>query len=353
MLRPTLSSALNRKSLTDAIGKCPNQDRMSCVDAVNEAIESLLDDPLQPDEGWYGTWATMLFNVFPLPNGTATFTTPWNISRVIVLDICNRATFLRNGFYEYLQFGTGHRPKGCCGQSTCRCDVSQGFDRPNTPLLTPFPTVGPQFIRVYPTDARDVGRRFIIQGPDQNGMQVLGTDKTTGTTNIGETLLLQLPFSQSLFQFQSIEGLLKDYTNGPVNIFAVDPTTQAQTQISTMAFNETTASYRQYLLVGLPQGCCNIPGNAVQIYAQVKLEHIPAVADQDYLSIPNLQAIAEECQSKRYSRMDSQAAPSLETKHHSRAIAYLNGQLDRYEGKVRTAISVPIFGSNRLRPSFM
>lgn len=352
MLRPTLSSALNRKSLTDAIGKCPQQDRGSCVDAVNEAIESLLEDPLQPDEGWWGTWMTMLFNVTPQPDGTAIFTTPFNVSRVIVLDICNRAVFLRNGFYEYLQFGTGHRPKGCCGQSNCRCDVTQGFDRPNVPLLAPFPTSGPQIIRIYPTDARDTGKRFVIQGPDQNGNAVLGTDPTTGTTNIGETLLLNLPFVQSTFHYQNIEGLIKDYTFGPVKIFAVDPVTQAQTQISSMAFNETTASYRQYLLVGLPDKCCNT-GGPVQVYAQAKLDYVPCVADQDYLSLPNLQAIQEECQSRRYSRMDSQTAPSLEDKHHKRALAFLNGQLDKLEGKVRTAINVPIFGSNRLRPSFM
>lgn len=352
MFRPTLSSALNRKSLTQAIGKCPNQDRQSCIDAVNEAVESLLIDPLQPDEGWLGTWATMFFNVTPQPDATAIFTTPFNISRIIVLDICNRATFLRNGFYEYLQFGNGHRPKGCCGQSSCRCDVSQGFDRPNVPLLSPFPTTGPQIIRVYPTDARDVGRRFIVQGPDQNGNQVLGTDATTGVTNIGETLLLQLPFVQSQFQYQNIEGLMKDVTNGPVSIFAVDPNTQQQTQISSMAFNETTASYRQYLLVGLPQQCCNT-GGPIQIYAQAKLDYVPVAADQDYLSLPNLQAVQEECQSKRYSRMDAQTAPALEKKHHDKAIAYLNGQLDAVLGKVRTAIAVPIFGSNRLRPSFM
>lgn len=352
MLLPTLSSALNRKSLTDAIGKCPKQDRSSCVDAVNEAIESLLEDPLQPDEGWYGTWVTMNFNITPQPDGTAMFTTPANIARVIVLDICNRPTFLRNGFYEYLQFGTGHRPRGCCGQSSCRCDVSQAFDRPNVPLLSPFPTGGPQIIRVFPTDARDVGRRFVVQGPDQNGNTVLGTDPTTGTTNIGETLLLQLPFSQTQFQYQNITGLLKDFTNGPVQIFAVDPNTQAQVQISAMAFNETTASYRQYLIVGLPQQCCNT-GGPIQIFTQNKLEFFPAVADQDYLGLPNLNAIQEECQSKRYSRMDAQTAPSLEDKHHKKALSYLCGQLDKYEGKVRTAIGVPIFGSNRLRPSFM
>ena len=346
MIRPTLALALN-SGLPEHIGRCAT-DRTYVVGEINLAQQRLITDPLAPDEGWWGGWATMFFNL-TVTNTLAYVRTPREIARLIVLDICNVPRFIRNGFYEYLQFGTGHRPRGC---SSLLCDTTQAFDRADVPLLAPFPTTGPQFIRVYPTDAADVGRRVIVQGLDQNGKVVLGTDATTGGAAKGELLLLQFPFVQSTFSYQEVTGLIKDLTNGPVTIFAVDPTTGDQTQISAMETNETTAGYRQYLFAGLPKQCCQIPGGQVQVYAQAKLDFVAATADTDYLSLPNIPALDEECQSLRYSRMDTANAAQLEAKHHTAAIRLLCGQLDHFEGKTRTAIGVPLFGSNRLMPSF-
>lgn len=342
--RPTFAQALN-SGLPEAIQLCA-ADRMRVAAAVNEAQERLISDPLAPDEGWYGGWATMLFNV-NVVNHSATIVTPREVARLIVMDICKRPRFIRNGFYEYLMFGTGAQPRGC--NSLC-CQTQQAFDRPNVVTLAPFPTSAPQFITLYPSDVADVGKRMIIQGLDQNGKQVLGTDPVTGLATIGEAISLALPFSTTVNQYQQVQGFIKDQTKGPVTIFAVDPSTHSQTQISAMEVNETTASYREYFLNGLPDHCCNGPNGIVQVQAQARLDFIPVVNDTDYLLIQSLPALIEEVQSNRYSRMDAASAPSLEAKHHSRAIALLNGQLDLYQGKERTAISVPIFGSNKLRP---
>jgi len=345
--RPTFSLALN-STLPGAIGYCA-RDRVDVAAFVNKAQQQLLIDPLAPDEGWWGGWVQMLFNITPDANFTATVTTPNDIARIIVLDFCNRPRPIRNGFYEYLQFGTGHRPRSC-GHG--QCDTQQAFDRPNVATLNPFPSSSPQTIRLFPTDAADVGKRFVIQGPDQNGITVLGTDAATGASNVGETAILGFPFTNSANMFQGIDGFIKDVTKGPVQIFTVDPTTGTQTLLSSMAPNETTAAYRQYLIAGLPQHCCNTPGNQVQIYAQAKLDFVPVVADTDYLIIPNIPALEEECQAIKYARMDSANGPNLEAKHHKKALTLLNGQLDHFLGKTRTAVNVPLFGSNRPRPSF-
>lgn len=342
--RLTFSTVLN-STLPQAIGQCA-QNRTDIVAFINEAQQRLIADPLAPDEGWWGGWVTMLFTL-QVTGHIAYVRTPQEIARIIVLDVCDRPRFIRNGFYEYLQFGTGHRPKGC--SNNC-CDTMQAFDRPNVPTLVDFPTNAPQKIRVYPTDAADVGKRVIVQGPDQNGIPVLGTDVATGVSNQGETLILQFPFTDSLNTFQDVTGLLKDVTKGFVRIFTVDPTTHAQVSLSSMDPNETTASYRQYLFAGLPDHCCNRPSGSVQVVAQCRLDFQPVAADTDYLIIQNLPALKEECQAIKYSTQDSQQSPALEAKHHAKAISLLNGELDLYEGKVRTAISVPIFGSQRLRP---
>ena len=312
---------------------------------MNEAQERLIMDPLAPDEGWYGGWAHMRFNV-TVTNHTGKITTPREVARIIVLDICNRPRFIRNGFYEYLQFGTGLQPKPC---NTACCATQQVFERDNVPTLTDFPTTSPQFIRLFPTNSADVGKRVVIQGTDKNGITVLGTDPQTGLAIPGETVTLQFPFSTSVNEYQSITGLLKDETNGPVQIFTVDPVSLAQNLLSSMETNETSASYRQYLLNGLPTHCCSQPLGAVQVDAQCRLDFIPVESDTDPLIIQNVSAITEEAQSLRYSRFDSPQAPALEQKHHAKAIALLNGQLDLYLGKVNTAISVPIFGSQPLK----
>lgn len=343
MRRLTFGAVLN-SDLPKKVGLCA-QDRTEVANIVNACMQRLLIDPMAPDEGWWSGWATMLFNL-TVTNHVAYFRTPQEIARVIVLDVCNRPRFIRNGFYEYLQFGTGHRPRGC--NSNC-CDTQQAYDRPDVATLVPFPTSIPQGLRIYPTDAADVGKRVVVQGPDANGIPVLGTDPTTGGPTSGETVFLTLPFVTTVNQWQDITGLIKDPTNGPVKFFTVDPSTGVQTELSAMDPNETTASYRQYLVGGLPTHCCNTPNNTVQVYAQAKLDFQPVSSSTDYCIINNLEALKEEAQAYRYSSMDNEVSAQLEQKHHTAALRLLCGQLDNYEGKVRTAISVPIFGSDRAR----
>ena len=79
-----------------------------------------------------------------------------------------------------------------------------------------------------------------------------------------------------------------------------------------------------------------------------KLDFIPVVVPTDYLTIQNVEAIIEECESVRYSTMDSEIGADLKKKHHVEAIGLLNGQLKHMEGKSRPAISFFPFGSARL-----
>jgi len=50
--------------------------------------------------------------------------------------------------------------------------------------------------------------------------------------------------------------------------------------------------------------------------------------------------------------MESSNSSEQSMMHHVRALNLLNGQLDHFEGKTNTAIAMPLFGSNRMRPSF-
>lgn len=341
--RPTLG-ILRNSPFPARCGICAD-DLSRVASVANIVQERLMIDPLAPDEGWWGGWVDAVFNV-QVSSRTAYIVTPWDIARVIVLDICNRPRPIRNGFYEYLQFGTGHMPRNC---QNLRNTVQQAFERDNVPLLGVFPSTAPQFIRAYVTNSADVGKRLIVQGPDSNGKTVLGTDPDTGAPIVGERLYLDLPFKQSAFQYQNVTGFIKDATLGPVQIFAVDAG-GTQTLISSMEPNETTASYRRYLINNLPPNCCNSPTGTVQVNTKCKLDFVPVQSDTDYLIIQNIPALIEEGQSWRYSDQDTETAAKLEAKHHAKALALLNGQLDHYQGKTNVAISAPIFGSAKLRP---
>src|SRR5215813_10595161 len=258
--RLTFSDALNSTIPRD-VGLCAEQ-RSEVASVVNQAQEELIADPLTPEEGWWGGYVHVLFNV-QVQACQATIITPREIARVDVLDICQRPRFIRNGFYEYLMFGRGKQPRGC---SKACVQTQQAFDRDVVPLLSPFPTTGPQTIRFFPSNNADIGKLVQIQGPDQNGKTVYSVDPITGEAIIGEQVALTVPFATAAFRYQNITGLLKDFTLGPVTIFAVDASGNS-TQITSMEPNETSASYRQYFLNGMPANCCNTPQGVVQIDA--------------------------------------------------------------------------------------
>lgn len=350
MLRVTLAM-LRSSSLPGDVGLCPG-DISAVADIVNRAQMNLLYDPLAPDEGWWGGWARYRFNVTPTGPGFGYITTPQNVARLIVMDVCSKPARIRNGFYEFLEFSPGLQPKTrCCPTlQSGLCDTqTQGFERDNVVTLSDQ-TIFPSRIRFYPTDPSDVGKTILLQGTDQNHQPVTSMDGQTRAAISGEMVTLRLPFADSMFLYQSVTGIQKAATLGPVTMFQVDAFTGNQKPLTAMDPNETSASYRRYLINGLPLQCCTNPSAPTQVTAQARLDFVPVQSDPDYTIIQNIPAIIEECQAIKYSKMDAKTAPALEAKHHQRALSLLFGQLDHYLGTTNTAIRVPLFGSHRLRP---
>lgn len=324
------------------VGLCAT-DLPALAGIVNLAQERLLMDPVAPEEGWWGGWVKMLFNI---SQGAPNIIAPREVARIILMDVCKRPIFIRNQFWEYLEFGRGLQPTGCnpnCGQSF------QAYEREVVPTLNEF--VGPKTVRAYPLDPRDVGKTVIVQGPDTNDKQVTSTDALTGTTVLGENLTLNQPFVDTVNVYNDVQGIQKDITFGNVTLFQVDAMGN-QTPLSDMQPNETTGYYRKYFVNGLPNNCCNTNAGVIQVSALSKLDLVPVVADQDYLLIQSIPALLSEAQSIRYESMENSTSAQLAAAHHQKALSLLFGQCDHFLGKEHTAIRMPIFGSKRLRPSF-
>ncbi len=334
------------QSVGSPLGICVN-NIPSLVGLVNISTEQLINDPNAPDEGWWGGWAKMLMNITPNLRFT-TITLPRGVARVIVMDVCQRPTKVQNGYYEFLDFGEGLQPKLCGPNTTTTCNgFTQTYDRDTTPVLG-VQNTNPQFIRVFPTDSRDVGKSVIVQGKDQNGNVILATDPVSLQPILGEILTLTLPFVQSVNQFANpLTGIEKDSTYGPITIMQVDPVSGTAAALSSMEPSETSAAYRQYLINNLPCNCCANAQATVQVTVMAKLEYVPIASDPDYLLIPNVPALIAQCESIRYSAMDNVKALAMADKKHTDALRLLFGQLDHVLGKERPAITVPLFGTRR------
>ncbi len=323
----------------ESIGIC-STDLYRVAAVVNEAQQRLLHDPMAPDEGFWGGWAQYAFTVTPPFDYIVC---PREVARIILMDTCKRPMKIRNQFFEFLEFGRGYNPKGCngdnCGQQR------QTYERESVPTINTF--VAGNFVRAYTIDANDVGKRSVISGTDINDKVIYSTAVLTQKPYNGETITFDLPFVDTVNQFNTVTSIQKEPTLNDIVYYQVDYDTGVETPLHTMQATEQTGEYRKYFLNGLRNRCCN--ASTQQVLALCKLDFIPAQSDQDYLLIQSESALKEECMAVRYSRMDTPGSQQMSQAKHARALQLLFGQLDHFLGKYSTAITVPLFGSDRLQ----
>lgn len=344
--------------LTRSIGLCVG-DTPRLAQYVNSAQRRLLMAKEAGDEGWWGTYAEMAFQV-SLPATAAAptlpgpyLTLPRDVARLESVNICDTPIPLNNQFFEYLQFGNGRLPK-----QFNRCQgarIQQAFTRNNVPTFVDF--IPGNVLQVYLTDPADADKRVFISGTDTNNNTIYSLDGLN--QNTGQFLSLASPFSTFPTPLNTITGIQKDVTVGTVRFYSVDTTTGTSTLILTMQPGETTAWYRRYYFDNLPATCCSGTGTTgcgsntaptvIPVTAIAKLDLIPVVADTDYCLIQNLEAIIEECESIRYSEVDNpQANITMSKAKHLAAIGLLNGELAHFLGVDEPAVEWAPFGSARL-----
>jgi hypothetical protein len=331
------------------LGFCAN-DTPRLAAYVNASQRRLVYAREAGEEGWWGSWAEIAFNLDP---SAPAITFDSTVARVQAFNVCNRTVPIQNQFYEYLQFGNGRTRslvEKCPG-------TIQWYSRNNGVTFREM-TGGPQFIQVFASDPADTQqsspRRVLLQGFDNNGIPIHSQD---GLNQVqGNFLTLQSPFVQSPTpMLPPLTGIQKDVTVGQVTFFAVDPISGNSIYLLTMQPAETTAWYRRYVLTPTPAFCCNVacnsnqgPPNMVQVTAIVKLELLPVAVDTDYLLIQNIEAVLEEACAVRYSEMDTVSSKQLEAQKHKAAIGLLNGELTHYLGKDEPAVNFAPFGDARL-----
>jgi hypothetical protein len=166
-MRLRLYDVLNSR-LPALIGKCSG-DVASISQMVNSAQRRLLLCREAGDEGWWGTWAEILFLV---SRTTPHITLPREIARLEKIDICKHPVPIQNQFYEYLDFGNGRMPK----RHRDSFAIKQAYTRNN--VVTFADLVGTKIIRIYPGDVADAqaGKRVFVGGMDPSGSTVYTQD---------------------------------------------------------------------------------------------------------------------------------------------------------------------------------
>lgn len=309
-------------------------DLPRCCRYLNEAQERLIY--AGGETGWFGGWQRSVFSSVSRTNPYITLGR--EIAAIRNLDVCGTPVRVQNEFYEFLEGGVGLMPPNACDEP---CGILETYERGNFPTMVDIPTDGIYKIRVYPTDTRDLGKRILFSGNDQNGIRIRTTDGLLEAD--GEYVILTAPFSDTVSGFSLLTAAQKDTTYREVAVYAVNVATGVETLLSRYAPDELTPSYRRYYLHDLPRNCCG--SSTVQVVGMAKLEFLPVRQDTDWLLIGNLPALKEECISIHFGEMDNAAALGMADKKHKEAIRLLNMELTHYLGKQRPAITQPLFGT--------
>ena len=325
--RVTLGDA-RASTIPKVIDLCVDDPRVA--EYINKAQRTLLDCGK-----WAGTTQRIricLSNAcLSGCNTTRCLTLPREVASVEGITMDGHPIMLRNNFFEFLPYGPGQADGSCCGWISC-----DGFQRDNAATYNDIipPNKG---LRVYPTNAADVGKTVTFFGIDDNGIPIVG----------GIVVTLALPYTQSVVAMQAITDVQKEITIDRVlvyelNMAAVDPGDWTQRSIAIYAPGETRPNYQRYCL---PDNCCRSANRAITtVLALVKLGYVAAVADKDYLIIGNLDALELMCQAIRAKENGNLGGYEAFMRD---AIKQLNREL-RTETGDRLSIDFPVFGSAKL-----
>jgi hypothetical protein len=165
----------------------------------------------------------------------------------------------------------------------------------------------------------DIGKTMRVFGVDNNGQALM--EKVDGVWVQGITLTFATPYVRSEIFVRSIERVLKDETEGPVNLYAYNADNDVLEEIAQYDGAETNPSYSKYKLGNWPRpGCCTFP-----ITALVKLRYVPAKNPDDLVLIDNLDALKDMMQAVKLREAgDISGSAQFELS----AIRELNLQLD-------------------------
>ncbi len=324
----TFAESKASSALNDIAGKCPGS--YAFRDLLNEATSRLMNRG-----DWEGTICPIYVCVY---GGCVVF--PRYVGQVRTINVCNRTATVKNNWSDFNLFGNDWRNTWGSWRGDRLFDWRRGassggmmIGSTQTPVFQDVQGEG-RLIRAYPRVNADLGKTLTVFGVDNNGQTLMRQDEI-GNWVEGKVITFTKPFGSTDVYVRRIDRVLKDKTQGPIDVYAYNATTDLLEDIAHYEPSETNPSYSRYQLHA---GCSN---SLKSVVALVKLRFVPVFDDTDLVLIENLNALADFMQSLRYKKAgDTKSANEYEAS----AIRELNLQLWNRDGESAVTVQNAPFG---------
>lgn len=301
------------------------------IHQVNDAIKTLFD------EGeWVGKIVRYKMRVVAGCRGNLYITWPNEVETIEALEQCGQPIGVRNLYFGFIENAVGglerQNQNSIAGWGYGWNRGGRGKllgDRQEVCTQEDVSPGGGKKIKAYNQLGADDGTQIILLGYDDNQQWI--RTQVNGVWTDGEYLTLNVtnpPITQNFFS--SITGVQFSITprNGYVNIAQVDTlNSDAESLISSYAYNESIPVYRRSILTGFQYNWDNVCCNTVT--ALCRLRWMPVYYDTDYIQIGNLVALKNMLISQQ--KRDNGKPQDAET-YRTMAIRELNNELRSYQG---------------------
>ena len=311
-MKVTLGTAKTR--IAKHLNLCATDARTT--EYINEAQRRLIESGK-----WKGTYGK-----FTICATDGCIAWPRQIEAIESVAVSENVGTVRNGWFEFVESGYGLLDnKDNIGY--------QLLDRGESPTHKDMSGVGKQ-VRVYAFLDADAGKTVTIQGYDDNNNWVRTLKSGSGSSAVyqdGEVVTLVNGYVDTTAAFNSVAGVLKDVTQGNVQLYELVDSTPTLVDIATYEPDETLPSYRRSLIpsLGGASGCADGTDTKVSVTVIAKLRFIDAANDTDVLMVSDLYAIKNMATAiKLEENRDFGAA----TEYRNLAIDSLQNQLANHMG---------------------
>lgn len=305
----------------------------SLLPLVNEASKLLWDEG-----DWIGKFQIYKIKVSQDCNGNRVITWPRQIETIEALQNCGSPIGVRNTAFEFIENGPGsfdsmNNPSNWWGYGSSGFGTGMRLLGDRAEVCT-FVDVVPRNkkIKAYNSVVADNGTTITIYGYDDYNNEV--RTLVGGVWQSGETLTLNAttpPITSSYFSVITGIQFGTNPRNGDVIITQVDTQNlNAETWLSTYAYDEEIPVYRRSILTGLPTLGNTIDTAQCQtVTAYVRMRYMPIAKDSDYLQIGNISALKDMLISLQ--KRDADKLQDAEI-YRQRALRALNNELNQYRG---------------------
>ncbi len=226
------------------------------------------------------------------------FVAPRYVGKIRRINVCNRAVDVENGWWRFMKSTSANHSWENWRGADCGPNLQ---DRGVKPVFQDIMGDG-RLIRAYARCNADIGKTMQIFGLDNNG-QTLMTHNPDDTWEPGITLTLAKPFVSSSVFVRSIDYIIREQTQCPVDCYAYNAAQNVLEELAHYEPSETVPQYSSYFLNlrwptcgtgSIQPNCCSSKRG---VLLRVKLKFIPAQVPTDVLPIDNTDVLVYMIQS--------------------------------------------------------